>query len=112
MSIKAQFTFSPWFAAFFSPADFTMFNPAALLLAVTLAISTTASPTPDPVAEGTPIPLRKRNVFTLANGVFDKDKAHAATAATINKHSQNLKNLVKNLGPKALPKVSSSRVPC
>ncbi|KAJ7854983.1 acid protease [Mycena olivaceomarginata] len=81
-----------------------MFNPAALLLALTLAISTTASPTPDPVAEGTPIPLRKRNVFTLANGVFDKDKAHAATAATINKHSQNLKNLVKNLGPNALPK--------
>ncbi|KAJ7854996.1 hypothetical protein B0H14DRAFT_2579590 [Mycena olivaceomarginata] len=48
------------------------------------------------------IPLRKRNVFTLANGVFDKDKA--AAAAAINKHSQNLKNLVNNIGAIALPK--------
>ncbi|KAF7326642.1 Acid protease [Mycena venus] len=87
-----------------------MFNAAALLLAVTLAISTAASPTPEAAAEldargaGTTIPLRKRTAFTLPDGVFDKDKADAATAATINKHNQNLKNLVKNLGEGALPK--------
>ncbi|KAF7373521.1 Acid protease [Mycena sanguinolenta] len=84
-----------------------MFNAAALLLAVTLAICVTASPTPqsatDLEARGTPIPLRKRTGFTLENGVFDKDKAEAAAANTINKYRQNLKNLVKNAGPGALP---------
>jgi hypothetical protein len=86
-----------------------MFNAAALLLAVTLAISTTATPTPDSAAaaidaRGTTIPLRKRHAFTLTDGVFDKDKANAATVSTLNKHRQNLINLQNNLG--ALPAVS------
>ncbi|KAJ6524584.1 acid protease [Mycena capillaripes] len=82
-----------------------MFNAAALLLALTLAVSTVASPTPESAsASGITIPLRKRNGFTLLNGVFDKDKAHAATVATINKHRQNLINLEKNVGSHAFPK--------
>ncbi|KAJ7153545.1 acid protease [Mycena crocata] len=82
-----------------------MFNKAAFL-AVTIAVSTAASPTPVPsVARGnigTPIPLRKRSGFTQANGVFDKDKAIVATVGTINKHRSNLLNLVQNLGIEAL----------
>ncbi|KAJ6554591.1 acid protease [Mycena capillaripes] len=82
-----------------------MFNAAALLLALTLAVSTVASPTPESAsASGITIPLRKRSGFTLANGVFDKDKAHAATVATINKHRQNLINLKQNVGSHAFPK--------
>ncbi|KAJ7435463.1 acid protease [Mycena galericulata] len=76
-----------------------MFNKTALLLAVTLALSVAASPSPGaPRTTGTTIPLRKRSSLTTADGVFDKDKAIAANAATINKHRQNLINLKNNKG--------------
>ncbi|KAJ6630108.1 acid protease [Mycena sp. CBHHK59/15] len=85
-----------------------MFNKAALLFAVTLAVSAVASPSPAPPAaarSGTTIPLRKRSTLTTADGVFDKDKAIAATVSTINKHRQNLLNLQKNKGASALKEV-------
>ncbi|KAK7055429.1 acid protease [Favolaschia claudopus] len=78
-----------------------MFNKAALLFAVTLAVAATASPAASPappVARGMTIPLRKRTSLTTAAGVFDKDKAIQSTVNTINKHRQNLKNLEKNKG--------------
>ncbi|KAJ7612329.1 acid protease [Mycena polygramma] len=76
-----------------------MFNKSALLLAVTLAISVAAGPAPtEPVKRGTAIPIGKRSTFTTSEGVFDKDKAIAATVFTANKHRQNLINLQKNLG--------------
>lgn len=80
-----------------------MFNKSALLLAVTIALSVAASPAPAeaPAARGTTIPLRKRSSLTTADGVFDKDKAIAATVATINKHRQNLINLKNNKGVEA-----------
>ncbi|KAJ6625187.1 acid protease [Mycena sp. CBHHK59/15] len=70
-----------------------MFNKVSLLLAVTLAVSV--------AAQGTSIPLPKRSSLTRADGVFDKDKAVAATVSTINKHRQNLINLEKNSGAAA-----------
>ncbi|KAJ7456888.1 acid protease [Mycena latifolia] len=81
-----------------------MFNKAALILAVSLAVSAVASPATGPVAataRGTTIPLRKRTSLTQSNGVFDKDKAITATVNTINKHRQNLQNLEKNKGAAA-----------
>ncbi|KAF7342253.1 Acid protease [Mycena venus] len=84
-----------------------MFNIGALLLAVTLALSVTASPTSESAAAigagGASLSLRNRRNFTQADGVFDKDKAHAASVATLNKYRQNLINLEKNLGTAALP---------
>ncbi|KAJ6562303.1 acid protease [Mycena capillaripes] len=83
-----------------------MFNSAALLLAITLAIGAAASPVPESAsidARGTVIPFRKRSALATADGVFDKAKAHAATSATIKKHRQNLKNREKNLGTAAVP---------
>ncbi|KAF7342255.1 Acid protease [Mycena venus] len=84
-----------------------MFNTGALLLAVTLALSVTASPTSESAAaigaRGTSLSLLNRRNFTQADGVFDKDKAHAASVATLNKYRQNLINLEKNLGTAALP---------
>ncbi|KAJ7724938.1 acid protease [Mycena maculata] len=71
---------------------------ASLILAVALAISVVASPV---TAPGTAIPLRKRATLTQANGVFDNDKAKAATVGTLNKHRQNLQNLEKNKGTAA-----------
>jgi cathepsin D len=58
-----------------------------------------------PVARGTTIPLRKRTSLTQPDGVFNKDKAIAATVNTINKHRQNLKNLEKNKGAAAFNEV-------
>ncbi|KAJ6478627.1 acid protease [Mycena vitilis] len=81
-----------------------MFHKAALIFAVTLAVVGVASPAVSPispVARGTTIPLRKRATLTTANGVFDKDKAIAATVDTINKHRQNLRNLERNKGDAA-----------
>ncbi|KAJ6478606.1 acid protease [Mycena vitilis] len=80
-----------------------MFNATALLLTITLAVCTAASPTLASDAKGTVIPLRKRSSFALPNGVFDKDKAHASTVAALNKHRQNLINLKNNLGEAAFP---------
>ncbi|KAJ7510848.1 acid protease [Mycena galericulata] len=80
-----------------------MFNKTALLLAVSLALSAAASPSPAAPVAGTTIPLRKRTSLTTADGVFDKDKAIAATVSTINKHRQNLINLKNNKGIDALP---------
>ncbi|KAJ7450831.1 acid protease [Mycena latifolia] len=79
-----------------------MFNKTSLLLAVSLAISVAAGPAPsEPAARGTAIPMRKRNSLTRSDGVFDKDKAIAATILTQNKHRQNLINLQKNKGIEA-----------
>ncbi|KAJ7630003.1 acid protease [Mycena polygramma] len=78
-----------------------MFHKAALIFAVTLAVAGVASPAVTPISPGTVIPLRKRATLTTANGVFDKDKAVAATVNTINKHRQNLQNLEKNKGAAA-----------
>ncbi|KAJ7057950.1 acid protease [Mycena amicta] len=50
------------------------------------------------------VPLRRRAPLTDINGVFDRDRAHAATVLTRNKHRQNLINLVNNFGPSALRK--------
>ncbi|KAJ7161368.1 acid protease [Mycena crocata] len=44
------------------------------------------------------IPLRRRSTLTTSAGVFDKDKAIAATVTTKNKSRQNLINLKKNKG--------------
>ncbi|KAJ7689845.1 acid protease [Mycena rosella] len=80
-----------------------MFNKAALLLAVTLALSAVATPAVSkPAARGTTIPLRKRSSLTRPDGVFDADKAILAGIATHNKHRQNLINLEKNVGLSAL----------
>ncbi|KAJ6578886.1 acid protease [Mycena vulgaris] len=82
-----------------------MFSKHTVLLAATLTIFAAAVPTPAPTAAGaigTSIPLRKRSTFTQLDGVFDKDKAIAATVRTINKHRQNLLNLKNNLGAAAL----------
>ncbi|KAJ7629992.1 acid protease [Mycena polygramma] len=86
-----------------------MLNKASLTLAVTLAVAVLASPAVPPTFPATPsagisIPLRKRTVLTKPNGVFDKDKAIAATVDTLNKHRQNLKNLEKNSGAAAFNK--------
>ncbi|KAJ7829548.1 acid protease [Mycena leptocephala] len=79
-----------------------MFPKTALLLAVTLALSVAASPAPgEAAARGTSIPLRKRSSLTRSDGVFDKDKAIAATVKTVNKHRQNLINLKNNKGIEA-----------
>ncbi|KAJ7673755.1 acid protease [Mycena polygramma] len=79
-----------------------MFNKSALLVAVTLALAVASAPPPaETVARGTTIPLPKRSSLTRADGVFDKDKATAATVNTINKHRQNLINLKNNLGIEA-----------
>ncbi|KAJ6549978.1 acid protease [Mycena capillaripes] len=67
-----------------------MFPAAVLLLTATPAVSTTASSAPQPIA----VPLHKRNDFALPNGIFDRNKAPAATAHMLN---------TKNLGPEALP---------
>ncbi|KAK7023295.1 acid protease [Favolaschia claudopus] len=81
-----------------------MFKKAALLFAVAFALSVAAVPASsspvDAVNWGTnsSIPLRRRTSLTKPNGVFDKDKAIAATVATKNKHRQNLINLQKNKG--------------
>ncbi|KAJ6554575.1 acid protease [Mycena capillaripes] len=75
-----------------------------MVFAVTLAVAATATPAispPSAASRGTTIPLRKRASLTTSNGVFDKDKAIAATVNTINKHRQNLKNLEKNKGASA-----------
>ncbi|CAK5266672.1 unnamed protein product [Mycena citricolor] len=73
-----------------------MFNKSALLLAVSLALSVCAVPSPAP--EGIAIPIRARDALTTADGVFDHDKAIAETVKTINKHRQNLINLKNNKG--------------
>ncbi|KAJ7666081.1 acid protease [Mycena polygramma] len=74
-----------------------------LLIPAFLAVLTAAAPAPAPItATGTSIPLRKRQTFTLANGVFDKDRAVAANVITSNKHRQNLLNFVSNFGEAAL----------
>ncbi|KAJ7701568.1 aspartic protease [Mycena rosella] len=91
-----------------------MFNKTALILSVSLALSAVASPVAEPVvgsARGTTIPLRKRTSLTQSNGVFDKDKAIAATVNTINKHRQNLQNLEKNKGAAALKQVGAQIKP-
>ncbi|KAJ7456903.1 acid protease [Mycena latifolia] len=79
-----------------------MLGNSALLLAVTIAVSTAAAPISGVVTGGTSIPLRKRSTFTRTNGVFDKDRAIVATVGTLNKHRQNLLNLQNNLGAAAL----------
>ncbi|CAK5266726.1 unnamed protein product [Mycena citricolor] len=73
-----------------------MFNKSALLLAVSLALSVCAVPSPAP--EGIAIPIRARSALTTADGVFDHDKAISETVKTINKHRQNLINLKNNKG--------------
>jgi cathepsin D len=83
-----------------------MFPKTALLLAVTLALSVAASPAPgETVARGSSIPLRKRSSLTRSDGMFDKDKAIAATVKTANKHRQNLINLKNNKGIEAFREV-------
>ncbi|CAK5266694.1 unnamed protein product [Mycena citricolor] len=77
-------------------ASFPMFNKSALLLAVSLALSVCAVPSPAP--EGVAVPIRARSALTTADGVFDHDGAIAETVKTINKHRQNLINLKKNKG--------------
>ncbi|KAK7051797.1 acid protease [Favolaschia claudopus] len=81
-----------------------MFKKAALMFSFTLALSVAAVPaTSSPVdavnwGTNSSISVRRRASFTKPNGVFDKDKAVAATVATKNKHRQNLINLQKNKG--------------
>ncbi|KAF7307817.1 Acid protease [Mycena kentingensis (nom. inval.)] len=48
------------------------------------------------------LPLRPRAVFADEDGVFDQDRAHAATVLTLNKHRQNLLNMEANLGTAVL----------
>ncbi|KAJ7701588.1 acid protease [Mycena rosella] len=82
-----------------------MLSTLTLLIPVILAVSAAAAPAPAPTlltSRGTPIPLRKRHTFTQTNGVFDKDRAIAASVGTINKHRQNLLNLQNNFGAAAL----------
>ncbi|KAF7312468.1 Acid protease [Mycena indigotica] len=79
-----------------------MFNKAALLLAVSLAVSAIAGPTvasapPAPHA-GLAIPLGRRAALTKADGVFDLDKAIAHNVFVANKHRNNLIALQKNKG--------------
>ncbi|KAF7324503.1 Acid protease [Mycena kentingensis (nom. inval.)] len=64
-----------------------MFNKAALLLAVTLALSAAA-----------------RTALKTADGVFDKDAAVILSATAVNKHRQNLLNLKANKGVEAFNK--------
>ncbi|KAJ7071340.1 acid protease [Mycena amicta] len=80
-----------------------MFNKAALLFTVTLAVSAVAGPAqgPNPSKRGVAIPMAKRTKLTTASGVFDHDKAIASTVLTANKHRQNLINLQKNKGVEA-----------
>ncbi|KAJ7183956.1 acid protease [Mycena filopes] len=68
----------------------------AAILAGTVIVSAMASPALAPA--GTVIPLSRRTSFTGAEGVFDKDRAIAATIATLNKHYHNLANFEKNTG--------------
>ncbi|KAJ6477856.1 acid protease [Mycena vitilis] len=75
-----------------------MLNWSALLITVALALAVLAAPPAAETIAGTAIPLPKRSSFTRADGVFDKDKAIAATVDTINKYRQNLINLKNNLG--------------
>ncbi|KAK7461034.1 hypothetical protein VKT23_008962 [Stygiomarasmius scandens] len=80
-----------------------MFSKGSLLIAVTLAIASAASPL---VHEGVAVPARaRRSVLTTADGVFDKDQAIAQTVRTQNKHRQNLINLLNNMG--SLPEGAS-----
>ncbi|KAJ7206535.1 acid protease [Mycena pura] len=83
-----------------------MFNKSALLLAVTLAVSVAAGPTgaapaDTPAKRGINIPMAKRTSLTTPEGVFDHDKAIAASIFTANKHRQNLINLQRNKGAAA-----------
>ncbi|KAJ7110006.1 acid protease [Mycena epipterygia] len=76
---------------------------SALIFYLILAVGAVPRPTvPLPEGQGgISIPLRKRTILTTPAGVFDKNKALAATVATKNKHRQNLINLEKNKGPSA-----------
>ncbi|KAF8143642.1 acid protease [Mycena galopus ATCC 62051] len=78
-----------------------MFKPSLLAAALIAATTSWASPTA-PAARGVAIPLPKRDFFATSTA-FDKDVAILNTVNTINKHSQNLRNLVKNNGTAALP---------
>ncbi|KAJ7689827.1 hypothetical protein B0H17DRAFT_1134762 [Mycena rosella] len=83
-----------------------MFNKAAFLLAITLALPAVVTPAvSQPAARGTTIPLRKRSSLTRPDGVFDADKAVLVGIATRNKHRQNLINLKKNVGLSVFNKV-------
>ncbi|KAF8636167.1 hypothetical protein AX17_003739 [Amanita inopinata Kibby_2008] len=79
-----------------------MFNKSALLVTVSLALFSAASPVAQPGL--TTVPIHKRSTLTLADGVFDHDKAIELTVATRNKHRQNMINLERNLGKEAFPK--------
>ncbi|KAJ7170083.1 aspartic peptidase domain-containing protein [Mycena filopes] len=80
-----------------------------LIVAATAAVPHLAIPHPHlkrpiPIPQapgGIAVPLRTRPLFTTSAGVFDKNKAIAATVVTQNKHRQNLINLKKNKGPTA-----------
>ncbi|KAJ7492420.1 acid protease [Mycena latifolia] len=85
----------------------------AFLFCLVLAVSAVPRPS-QPCTEGTKgisVPLRRRTTLKTPAGVFDKDKAIAATVATKNKHRQNLINLKKHKGPAAFPAVRSSNKP-
>ncbi|KAF7312469.1 Acid protease [Mycena indigotica] len=82
-----------------------MFNKAALLLAVSIAVSAIAGPTvasaPAAPHAGLAIPLGRRAALTKADGVFDLDKAIAHGVVVANKHRNNLIALQKNKGVEA-----------
>ncbi|ESK98138.1 aspartic protease [Moniliophthora roreri MCA 2997] len=78
-----------------------MFSKAALFIAITIALLSSANPIIDPILRhdiGRPIPLRKRKSLTKDDGVFDIDNAVVQAVITKNKHRQNLINLKKNTG--------------
>ncbi|KAF7306471.1 Acid protease [Mycena indigotica] len=80
-----------------------MFNKASLLLTITLAVSAFAGPTREPnpskrESDGVAIPMAKRAGLTTSAGVFDHDRAIAATVLTANKHRNNLLSLKENKG--------------
>jgi hypothetical protein len=81
----------------------TMHCKSSLLLLVTLAASTLA--TPLPAEDNKTIPLRKRAAFTMVNGVFDRDAYLSKAVIVKNKHRQNLINLKKNMGVATFSKI-------
>ncbi|KAJ6504411.1 acid protease [Mycena vulgaris] len=80
-----------------------MLKSCALLFYLLLALAVSAVPRPNqPVTKGNSISISLRRRATLRTaGVFDKNKAIAATVTTKNKHRQNLINLEKHKGPAA-----------